>query len=487
MFPLQLDRRKAVYRKRATVVSRRLIRAAWARDNASGEAAVTRLRIALDAMTKERAGGDAEASPSAPRSDDWRARQASVEYARAVEMVAFWQRYVERDDAAGREKSAVNEYRRMVAQADLDVMTKERDEAYEAIRAGNVGVERTERDMYLRIQAAEAERGEWRDRALAAEAKNSVNRRTEERDAMTKERDDWRTRAEVAETPGKYDESDSIATGAVSVAEARAILQRFVDGHFGNSGERPRTSIPADLTRDDDIRLGAFITQSAAMREAVAELDAMTKEPPATHDEFARVARAMSVALDDVMPWLVPPSRGKAVQADAEQEQHVRDEWRERDEWRRHVEAATYDAQRTHKTKARCADPEYRRMSDERDAMMAERDAATRERDDAAVRERSTLTEWYRMRAERDATRVERDSMTAERDARDVMTAEWGAAGLAEMTADRDEWRTRAEKAEAEHDALAARTTAATAVLTAAVAARIKAATAALAAALGTP
>jgi len=233
---------------------------------------------------------------------------------------------------------------------------------------------------------------------------------------------------------------------------------------------------------------------------------------------------------------------------------------RDRDEWKA----------RTHTAEAAREECAVRRRDWEERALAAEATAAaTRtERDNAAVRERSTLTEWYRMRdernaadselydallarvgptgavesaetvgqapkllserniafwrtrakkaeaeidaaqwphivltgerdtlirerdaltEERDAMMAERDSMTAERDARDVMTAEWGAAGLAEMTADRDEWRTRAEKAEAEHDALAARTTAATAVLTAAVAARIKAATAALAAALGTP
>ena len=47
----------------------------------------------------------------------------------------------------------------------------------------------------------------------------------------------------------------------VSHAEAREILQRFVDGAFGNPGEKPRFTIPADPRRDDDLRLLQYIDE----------------------------------------------------------------------------------------------------------------------------------------------------------------------------------------------------------------------------------
>jgi hypothetical protein len=55
-----------------------------------------------------------------------------------------------------------------------------------------------------------------------------------------------------------------IGTGPVTAEEALEIAHRFVNGHFRNAGkEGPRISIPADPMRDDDIRLVAFIEQSA--------------------------------------------------------------------------------------------------------------------------------------------------------------------------------------------------------------------------------
>lgn len=76
--------------------------------------------------------------------------------------------------------------------------------------------------------------------------------------------DDDRLRAKCVE---KNHCEDAEATGEVTVQEARAIAQRFINGHFNNAGkEHPRVSIPADPKRDDDIRLMAFITQAVARR-----------------------------------------------------------------------------------------------------------------------------------------------------------------------------------------------------------------------------
>lgn len=47
----------------------------------------------------------------------------------------------------------------------------------------------------------------------------------------------------------------------IDVQEARDILQRLVNSHFGNSGEHGRFSIPARPEYDDDLRMSAFITQ----------------------------------------------------------------------------------------------------------------------------------------------------------------------------------------------------------------------------------
>lgn len=67
----------------------------------------------------------------------------------------------------------------------------------------------------------------------------------------------------------KNDHEDYALAGEVSVEEAREALQRFVNSHFDNPGEKARASIPADPRRDDDIRLGAFIARA---EKAFAEL-----------------------------------------------------------------------------------------------------------------------------------------------------------------------------------------------------------------------
>lgn len=57
-------------------------------------------------------------------------------------------------------------------------------------------------------------------------------------------------------------------TGPISHDEALQIAKRFIDGHFGNPGDHPRASIPADPSRDDDIRLIAYIDQQRASHSA---------------------------------------------------------------------------------------------------------------------------------------------------------------------------------------------------------------------------
>ena len=60
------------------------------------------------------------------------------------------------------------------------------------------------------------------------------------------------------------DRADAIDAGPVTSQEAREIASRFINSHFNNPGEKARISIPADPLRDDDIRLIAYIKQSAA-------------------------------------------------------------------------------------------------------------------------------------------------------------------------------------------------------------------------------
>ena len=54
-------------------------------------------------------------------------------------------------------------------------------------------------------------------------------------------------------------------TETPSVQEAREIATRFINRHFGNAGEKPHASIPADPLRDDDIRLMAFIDWASTL------------------------------------------------------------------------------------------------------------------------------------------------------------------------------------------------------------------------------
>ena len=78
----------------------------------------------------------------------------------------------------------------------------------------------------------------------------------------------------------KNEREDHRLAGEVSVEEAREALGRFVRSHFRHHDyegkERARFSIPADPRRDDDIRLGAFISRAeVAFRRIEAALDVL--------------------------------------------------------------------------------------------------------------------------------------------------------------------------------------------------------------------
>ena len=98
------------------------------------------------------------------------------------------------------------------------------------------------------------------------------------------------------------DREDHVAAGEVSVEEARAMLRRFIHSHWYNKNpaySRARFSIPADPLRDDDIRLGAFISRSA---KAFAEVDALRAEVARLRGEPADPisGRELLAALDHV-------------------------------------------------------------------------------------------------------------------------------------------------------------------------------------------
>lgn len=72
-------------------------------------------------------------------------------------------------------------------------------------------------------------------------------------------------------------EEEMVRCGRVSPEEARDILVRFCHSHFrgrqgDNAREAARISIPADPSRDDDLRLSAFIEQAALAMKAREEI-----------------------------------------------------------------------------------------------------------------------------------------------------------------------------------------------------------------------
>lgn len=145
-------------------------------------------------------------------------------------------------------------------------------------------------------------------------------------------------------------EVERVRTGPVSAEEALEIAQRFVNGHFHNGKEGPRISIPADPMRDDDLRLVAFIEQSAAEIERLKRDLEGVKEREREH-----VTRAQDVA----------------------------------DEMRRERDAAIA----------------------ERDELRAQLELVTAENHARAMREAQSLDDWSALRAERDRLRRELESL----------------------------------------------------------------------------
>lgn len=77
------------------------------------------------------------------------------------------------------------------------------------------------------------------------------------------------------------------ATGEEKVShdEAETIALKFINGHLRNYGkEWPRTSIPADPTRDDDLRLMRYIREQKATASTLATL----REDNAVFAQFIR-------------------------------------------------------------------------------------------------------------------------------------------------------------------------------------------------------
>jgi len=83
---------------------------------------------------------------------------------------------------------------------------------------------------------------------------------------------------------------DHVRAGLVTSDEAKEILVRFINSHFRKRSEAhgrdcARISIPANPTRDDDIRMSAFIARAERLETAaLALLEAMAGGPTADMD-----------------------------------------------------------------------------------------------------------------------------------------------------------------------------------------------------------
>jgi hypothetical protein len=108
-----------------------------------------------------------------------------------------------------------------------------------------------------------------------------------------------------------------IDTGPISHDEARQILTRYNNSHFGNHrdmGEKARYSIPADPRRDDDLRMDAYIQQQrerdaqlAASEQRVRDLEAVIEEAlspgvfgPWSHCHDAMIPDCVRLACDEI-------------------------------------------------------------------------------------------------------------------------------------------------------------------------------------------
>lgn len=96
----------------------------------------------------------------------------------------------------------------------------------------------------------------------------------------------------------RYREDDAVCrrAGHVTHDEAQEILGRFNDSHFQNPGkERARYSIPADPRRDDDIRLGVYISRMERLDAAARAVVRRAREIWGNHlpSDFAALAAAI--------------------------------------------------------------------------------------------------------------------------------------------------------------------------------------------------
>lgn len=138
--------------------------------------------------------------------------------------------------------------------------------------------------------------------------------------------------------PSSKTEADP--SGVVTVEEARKIAQRFIAGHFGNTGkEGPRIRIPADPSHDDDLRLMAFIDRAAAVEAERDELKRKLDERP-TVSEFekrTRSAEASAMELLEIVDIFDPSGRAEvedvveAVRAAVAERDHLRERVAEAD------------------------------------------------------------------------------------------------------------------------------------------------------------
>jgi hypothetical protein len=81
---------------------------------------------------------------------------------------------------------------------------------------------------------------------------------------------------------------DHARVGDVTAKEAHESLCRFVASHFRDGRERARFTIPTDLSRDDDVRLSAFICRAAADRDRIAATVAWARGRMADCDAVVR-------------------------------------------------------------------------------------------------------------------------------------------------------------------------------------------------------
>ena len=131
------------------------------------------------------------------------------------------------------------------------------------------------------------------------------------------------------ETTKRPDDIDE-RCGPVEPAEAFAILSRFCHSHFdgrkGDTGrEKARISIPADPTRDDDLRMHAFIAQSA-------DLTAKLTKAEEDHLAACAVIDAVEVEIPDTpytglverLVYMRDGLRARATKAEEERDAAVR-------------------------------------------------------------------------------------------------------------------------------------------------------------------